>query len=99
MVESIKDPDALAEAACGVGLVSADMKDMIVGFSDAQAKTRPLLQMIEGKVKNDSNLFHKFLAVLGSLRLTKLVCQLQDSYRKLYCENLYQIIEPKIFVS
>ena len=84
MVESIKDPDALAEAACRASLVSADMKDMIIGFSDAQAKTRSLLQMIEGKVKNDCNLLHKFLTVLGSLRLAKLVSRLQDSYSKLY---------------
>ena len=81
MVESIKDPDALAEAACGVGLVSADMKDIIIGFSDAQAKTRSLLQMIEGKVKNDSIHFHQFVAMLMNLPgLNQLASRLQASY-------------------
>jgi hypothetical protein len=84
MVESIKDPDALAEAACRANLISADMKDMIVVFHDSQAKTRSLLQIIEGKVKNDCNLFHKFLTVLRILHLTELVSRLQDSYSKLY---------------
>lgn len=81
MVESIKDPDALAEAACRVNLVSADMKDMIVSFGDAQAKTRPLLQLIEGKVKGHSPCFHQFLAVLRSLPgLSQLASHLQASY-------------------
>ena len=81
MVESIKDPDALAEAACRASLVSADMKDMIIGFSDAQAKTRPLLQMIEGKVKSHSSHFHKFLAVLRNLPgLNQLASRLQAIY-------------------
>ena len=31
MVQSIKDPDALAEAACRVNLIDAGIKDMIVG--------------------------------------------------------------------
>jgi hypothetical protein len=97
MVESIKDPDAVAEAACRADLVSTDMKDMIVGFSDPQAKTRSLLQMIEGKVKNDCNLFHKFLAALRSLRLTELVSRLQNSYSKLYYENLCQEIEANVY--
>ena len=81
MVESIKDPDALTEAACRASLVSADMKDMIIGFSDAQAKTRSLLQMVEGKVKSHSIHFHQFLAVLRKLSgLNQLASRLQASY-------------------
>jgi hypothetical protein len=81
MVRSIKDPDVLAEAACRADLISADMKDMIVGFSDQQAKTRPLLQLIEGKVKGHPPYFHHFLAVLRSLPgLSELASCLQASY-------------------
>ena len=83
MVESIKDPDALAEAACKADLISKDVIVVYGCFHDAQAKTRSLLQIIEGKVKNDCNLFHKFLTMLGSLRLTELVSRLQDSYGRL----------------
>ena len=86
MVQSIKDPDALAEAACKANLISTDMKDMIVVygcFSNAQAKTRSLLQIIEGKVKGHSNSFHQFLALLRNLPgWTKLVSRLQASYGK-----------------
>ena len=84
MVQSIKDPDALAEAACRANLIGPDVKDVIVQygcFSDAQAKTRSLLQIIEGKVKGHSNYFHQFLAVLRNLpRLTQLASRLQASY-------------------
>ena len=81
MVQSIKDPDALAEAACRANLVSTDMKDTIVVFSDAQAKIRSLLQIIEGKVKGHSTYFHQFLAVLRNLPgLTRLASRLQASY-------------------
>ena len=81
MVESVKDPDALAEAACRASLVTADMKDMIIGFSDAQAKSRSLLQLIEGKVKSHSIHFHQFMAVLMNLPgLNQLASRLQASY-------------------
>ena len=81
MVESIKDPDALAEAACRASLVSAGIKNMIIGFSDAQAKTRSLLQVIEGKVKSHSIHFHQFVAVLRNLPgLNQLASRLQASY-------------------
>ena len=69
MVGSIRDSDALAEAACraNVNLISTDMKNMIVVygcFQDAQVKTRSLLNIITGKVKSHSTYFHLFLAVL-----------------------------------
>jgi hypothetical protein len=84
MVESIKDPDALAEAACRANLISADMKDMIIVygyFPDARAKTLSLLKIIEGKVKSHSTYFQLFLAVLCNLPgLTHLITRLQASY-------------------
>ena len=81
MVQSIKDPDALAEAACRVDLIDAGIKDMIVAFRDVEAKTRSLLQIIEGKVKGHSIHFHLFLTALRSLpRLTRLASRLQASY-------------------
>ena len=84
MVESIKDPDALAEAACRAKLISTDMKNMIVVygyFHDAQAKTRSLLNIITGKVKSHSTYFHLFLAVLRNFPgLNQLASRLQASY-------------------
>ena len=60
------------------------MKDMIVDFSDAQAKIRSLLQIIEGKVKGHSTYFHQFLAVLRNHPgLTWLASRLQASYGRL----------------
>lgn len=84
MVQSIKDPDALAEAACSVGLLNQDALMLLRGWSgDAQAKSRSLLQIIEGKVKDQFHLFHQFLTVLRSLRLYELVSRLQHSYGRL----------------
>ena len=84
MIQSIEDPNALAEAACRANLIGTDVKDVIVKygcFSDVQAKTRSLLQIIEGKVKGHSTFFHQFLSVLRNLpRLTKLASCLQASY-------------------
>ena len=84
MVESIKDPDALAEAACRANLISTDMKNMIVVygyFHDAQAKTRSLLNIIAEKVKSHSTYFRLFLAVLRNLPgLNQLASRLQASY-------------------
>ena len=84
MIQSIEDPNALAEAACRANLISTDVKDVIVMygcFNDVQAKTRSLLQIIEGKVKGQSTFFHQFLSVLRNLpRLTKLASCLQASY-------------------
>lgn len=83
-MESIKDPDALAEAACCVGLVNRDAVTLLHGWSgDAKAKTRSLLQIIEGKVKDQRHHFLEFLTVLRSLRLTGLVSRLQLSYGEL----------------
>ena len=85
IVESIKDPDALAEAACSAGLVNQDAVTLLQGWSgDAKAKTRSLLQIIEGKVKDQRHHFLEFLTVLRSLRLTELVSRLQNSYGQLY---------------
>ena len=85
MVQSIKDPDGLAEAACRANLISTDMKDMIIAFSDAQAKTRSLLQIIERQVKGHSAAFHQFLAVLRCLPgLTRLASRLQAGYGGLW---------------
>jgi hypothetical protein len=81
MVESIKDPDALAEAACRANLISADMIVVYGYFHDAQAKTRSLLKIIEGKVKSHSTYFHLFLAVLRNFSgLSQLASRLQASY-------------------
>ena len=84
MVESIKDSDALAEAACRANLISTDMKNMIVVygcFHDAQAKTCSLLNIIAEKVKSHSTYFHVFLAVLRNLPgLNQLASRLQASY-------------------
>ena len=87
IVESIKDPDPLAEAACCVGLVNQDALVLLRGCGlsgDAKAKTRSLLQIIEGKVKDQRHHFLEFLTVLRSLRLTGLVSRLQLSYGELY---------------
>ena len=69
MVSSIKDPDALAEEVCRVNIISSDVGDVITVsfFGDAEAKTRSLLQIIEGKVKGQPNCFHHFLAALRSI--------------------------------
>ena len=86
MVESIKDPDALAEAACSAELLTPGVKDVIVlhgCFADTQAKTRSLLQIIEGKVKGQPNVFHQFLAILRTLpALSQLALHVQASYGK-----------------
>ena len=87
IAESIKDPDALAEAACSAGLVNQDILIVLRGCGlsgDAKAKTRSLLQIIEGKVKDQRHHFLEFLTVLRSLRLSELVSQLQNSYGQLY---------------
>ena len=85
MVQSIKDPDALAEAACSVGLVNQDALILLRCWSgDAQSKTRSLLQIIEGKVKDQCHHFHQFLTVLRSLRLTKLMSRLQNAYGQFF---------------
>ena len=87
IVESIKDPDALAEAACSAGLVNQDILIVLRGCGlsgDAKAKTRSLLQIIEGKVKDQCHHFLEFLTVLRSLHLSELVSQLQNSYGQLY---------------
>ena len=67
MVSSIKDPDALAEEVCRVNIISSDVRDVLSFFGDAEAKTRSLLQIIEGKVKGQPNCFHHFLAALRSI--------------------------------
>ena len=86
MVTSIKDPDALAEAAYRANLVSPNDVIMRFGcFNDVQGKTRLLLQIIEGKVKDHLLSFHQFLAVLRSLPgLTQLVSRLQASYGNVF---------------
>ena len=87
IAESIKDPDALAEAACSAGLVNQDILIVLRGggwSGDAKAKIRSLLQIIEGKVKDQCHHFHQLLTVLRSLRLTELVSRLQISYGQLY---------------
>ena len=83
IVTSIKDPDALAEAACSVSLISPDALVTYRFITDVQAKTRSLLQIIEGKVKDERYFFHQFLAVLRNLRLIELASHLQDSYGRL----------------
>ena len=97
---SIKDPDALAAAACTADLMnSQDALSLLRGWSgDTQAKTHSLLQIIEGKVKNDCNHFHKFLSVLGSLHLTEVVSRLQNSYGELCSMNLCQKIDSNEFL-
>ena len=81
MVTSIRDPDALAEAACRANLVSPNVIVRYGCFSDVQGKTRLLLQIIKGKVKDHPLSFHQFLAVLWSLSgLTQLASCLQASY-------------------
>ena len=81
---SIKNPDALAEAACSAKLLIPELKDVIVShgcFADTQAKTRSLLQIIEGKVKGEPIIFHQFLAILRRLPgLSQLASQLQENY-------------------
>ena len=84
MVSSIKDPDALAEGVCRVNIISLDTKDDIIKdnyFGNVKAKTRSLLQSIEGKVKGQLSCFHCFLTVLRSIPdLSQLASVLQGSY-------------------
>ena len=84
MVSSIKDPDALAEGVCRVNIISLDTKDDIIKddyFGNVKAKTRSLLQSIEGKVKGQPNCFHRFLTALrSSPDLSQLASVLQGSY-------------------
>ena len=84
MINSVTDPDALAEEACRVGLLHSDVKDMMLSLPvDAKTKARSLLQSIEGKVKGQPNLFHRLLAVLRNLpELTDLANLLQKTYGK-----------------
>ena len=84
MINSVTDPDALAEEACRVGLVDPDIKDMLVlSSAGAKTKARSLLQSIEGKIKGQPNLFHRLLAVLRNLpELTDLANILQMTYGK-----------------
>ena len=84
MVSSIKDPDALAEGVCRVNIISLDAKDDIIKdnyFGNVKAKTRSLLQSIEGKVKGQPSCFHRFLTALrSSPDLSQLASILQGSY-------------------
>ena len=83
MVSSIKDPDALAEEACKLELVSAEVKDVIISgcFGEVENKCRSLLQSIESKVKGQDLHFHQFLAALRRLPdLSQLASELQSSY-------------------
>ena len=99
MVQSIKDPDALAEAACKVNLIDTGIKDMIVAFRDVETKTRSLLQIIEGKVKGHSIHFHLFLTALRSLPgLTRLISRLQASYGKFIMMQYGQRRPPTMYV-
>ena len=86
MIESIKDPDALAEAACSAKLFSPELKDAIIlhgYFADTQAETHLLLQIIEGMVKCQPIVFHQFLTILRTLPgLSQLASHIQASYGK-----------------
>ena len=99
MVQSIKDSDTLAEAACRVDLIDAGIKDMIVAFRDVEAKTRSLLQIIEGKVKGHHFHFHLFLTALRSLfGLTRLISRLQASYGEFIIMQYGQSISSHVHV-
>ena len=98
MITSITDPDALAEAASEANLIHPDVKEMVLHgcFADVQAKTRSLLQIIEGKVKGQPYFFHHFLAVLRSLpRLSLLVSHLLSSYGRFVVAQFFQYSLPK----
>ena len=83
MVSSIKDPNALAEEACKLELLSPEVKDVIINscFGTVELKCRSLLQSVEGKVKGQDLHFHQFLAALRRLPdLSQLATGLQTSY-------------------
>ena len=81
MVIFIKDPDALAEAACRVNLISPDVIVQHDRISDAQIKTRSLLQCIQGKVTGQPRMFRLFIEVLRMLPgLSRLASYIQASY-------------------
>lgn len=85
MVISITDPDALAEELCIAKIIAMDAKDLIKHgwFRNVQDKTRSLLHIIEGKVKGEPRVFHKFLAVLTVIPgLSELASRLFSSYSK-----------------
>ena len=84
IVTSVTDPNALAEEACRVNLISADVRDVFTKcchFGSIQDKTRSLLQAIERKMKGQSSVFHQFVAVLKILPgLSELASRLHSSY-------------------
>lgn len=86
MVTSITDPDALADELYRADIIGCEAKDVIVeylSFSNVQEKTRSLLQIIEGKVKGQPCVFHKFRAVLTVIpELSELASRLISSYSK-----------------
>ena len=103
MATSIEDPDALVAAAGKADLVSSqDAFSLLCGggwIGDAQAKTRSLLQIIEGKVKGEPVIFHQFIAVLRMLPgLSQLASQVQANYgmcmlsAQFFCWKFYLVM-------
>ena len=89
VVDSVTDPDALAEEACRVDLIHPETKDMMMSFPvDAKTKARSLLQSIEGKIKGQPHLFHHLLIVLKKLpELNHLGVTLQHTYGEAMLEG------------
>jgi hypothetical protein len=81
-VDAITDPDALTEETCEVGLIHRESKQILQSLPvDSKTKARSLLQLIEGKIKDQPVCFHLFLAVLKKLPgLTNLGATLQKTY-------------------
>ena len=81
-MDAITDPDALAEAACEVGLIHPESKEILKSLPvDAKTKTHSLLQSIEGKIKAQPIYCQVFLAVLKKLSgLANLGAILQRTY-------------------
>ena len=84
MVDTISDPDCLADESSKIGLVHPETKDMLMSMPvDSRTKSRSLLQSIEGKIKSQPHLFHHFLALLKKLPgLTDLGVLLRKTYGK-----------------
>ena len=84
IVTSIQDPDALAEEACKAGLIPLHVKEMLINtpFPDGDSKVMTILLTIEGRIKDNPQLFRTHL--MSVLRkqpgLDGVVSTLQASY-------------------
>ena len=82
--------DSFAEEACRVGIVSPEVKDVILPLPlDTKTKARSLLQSIEERIKGQPTVFHQLLSVLQNLRIPTVNAVATDVLSKYGKQDMY----------